>query len=1093
MLRSLARTIAVFFALAALFGILAAPASAGTTGGISGRVFDDKGNPVASARVTATSPSQSSTATSDVKGFFSILNLPPDTYAITATRDGYDPATVSGITVQADQNASENISLHVSTKIIGHVTTSAQLSVVSKSTTGDLYAVNAQAINKYQGSAGGAETLYSQNGVVGSLPGVVRNVGTGGGYAGNGSLSLRGGTTDQVGFELEGIPLNRSFDSANATSFVTNGLASLEVYTGGEPADAGRSMSGYINETIAHGRYPGGADFTGVVGTPTYNHTIQMDAYGASPDQRFSWYFSTLAINSDYNFGNRHNLDGESISIPANDPGCTNFNFIATSFSGLGPIDCTQAQRFNVPISQAVWQGFINPSAAIRDNVLNLHEAIRHNGLADDLQLLYVVGATGNGFPYSGSAMDPTIADFPAGPNGPILWPSGLLYTSSAGQSYNPNSYLTLTWPTAFGSTGPITPGFVDHQNTESSIEKLSYTHVLSSSSFLRVYGYALYSAWNFDQPTNPFLGDSFYQLHDNATGYTLNYQNQLNQQHLLRVDLDYVKDLTLRYFYAPDFFGQDNGPDANSSTTASQFNASPDVLCYNGAAGDLTNLAPCGAGGTVAFRGAPFAYWNNLPEVDTDVAIADAFKPTDNLLFDIGLREDRFQTVLTPLQITGPNGIAEQAQNQWGTCLDGYAYPAGEPCNGYLTSLGGVNAPGAGKWQDVSGSLIFNEFSPRFGFTYTLPNRAVLRASVGRYVEPPASFGQEYIAAPFLGAGDTVSVLNHFYDGLGFVAVHNLKPQDSTNIDASYERDFGGGISAKITPFWRTTRNQILSLPVNPLQPTFVTGYNFGAARIHGIEFLVSRNRTAQDGLSATLAATYTDTKIRYERSLGPTNFIDIINNGITAYNTNYGTTFPLLDPNGLYSPSETQSPTSTTPSFDVHWVVNLSLDERTHGWDITPTFNFQSGNPYGDPGNFPDPHCSAPGPPPSGISCVPLPAGVASSVANGPDPYTGTFDAPGSLKGPWWVTMNLGLAHDITPRMKASFLMTNVFTSVHNHGYPWEFPTKDHVLSYEDNGFYNSTPLAATGYFGDNYYPYAPAALSNTREYIFSVSMKM
>lgn len=1072
----MSRLVALVFLAAAVMGaalcIQRQPAWAGTTGGISGRVLDDKSNPVPNARVTATAPSQSATATADAKGFYSILNLAPDTYSVTAGKDGFDPATLSGITVQADQNVAVDVTIKPSARILGHVTTTAAVSVVSKNTTGDLYAVNAQAINKYQGGAGGAETLYSQNGVVGSLPGVVRTIGSGGGYAGNGTLSMRGGTTDQVGFELEGIPLNRSFDSANATSFVTNGLASLEVYTGGEPADAGRSMAGYINEQITRGRYPGGSDLTMVAGTPTYNHTLQMDAYGGTPDQHFTWYVSTLAVNSNYSFSDRGNLTGATINLPANDAGCTSFNFITTAGGSLAPIDCTKAQSFSLPISQSVWP-IVNTSANIRDNVANLHWQLPHNGLADDLQLLYVVGGTANPFEYSGAGIDPLYADS-TDVNGNVTWPAGHPYIGGLNSPFDPTKVGLYTWPSANNSTGPVPAGLKDRQDTQTGIEKLSYTRVLTSSSFLRVYGYALYSLWAFDQPTNAIVGDSFYQLHDNATGFTVNYQNQLNQQHLIKFDVDYVKDLTLRYNYAPDFFTDGT------------------VQC-----GDLrsNNLGTCDTvlNPNVATIGTPFAYWNNLPEIDTDAAIADSWHPTDRLHFDLGARMDHFRINLTPLQINGPNGIAQQSQNLNGICLHGFNYPndAQDPCFAYLTSLGGTAAPGMANWQDVSGALDFNEFSPRFGVTYTLGNRDVLRASAGRYVQPPASFGEEYIAAPYFGAADTVDVLNNFYDGLGFLAVHNVKPQDSTNIDVSYERDFGGGFSAKITPFWRNTRNQILSLPVNPTNPTFVTGYNFGAARIHGTEFLLVKNRTAVDGLSATLAATYLDTKIRYERTLGSTNFIDIINNAILAYNQNYGTKFALFDPNGYYSPSETQSPTSTLPSFDVRWTINLNLDEHVHGWDITPSFNYQSGNPYGDPLNFPDPHCA--NPPVPGQSCVPLPVGVNQNVANGPDPYTGTFDGLGSLKGPSWLTMNIGLSHDLTPRMKASMLVTNVFTTVHNHGYPWEFPTKNQVLSYGDNSFYNSTPFGSPAYYGDNYFPYAPSSLNNAPEFVFSVSMKM
>jgi outer membrane receptor protein involved in Fe transport len=591
----------------------------------------------------------------------------------------------------------------------------------------------------------------------------------------------------------------------------------------------------------------------------------------------------------------------------------------------------------------------------------------------------------------------------------------------------------------------------------------------------VRLYAYALYSLWAFDQPTNPDVGDSFYQLHDNATGYTMNYQNQLNSHHLVRFDVDYVKDLSLRYNYAPDFFSFDSAPDPFGSNDVSPAFGAPQVLCGTIASG-TSGLAACNPGDNVAFIGSPYAYWNNLHDIDTDAALADSWHVSDNLLFDLGARFDRFHIVLTPLQITGPNGIAEQAQNQFGTCLDGYSYASSEPCFGYLNSVATEFgrpdfAPGAAAWRDVSGALDFNEFSPRFGTTYTLPDRDVLRFSVGRYVEPPNTYGEEYVAAPLFGAGNTVSVLNNFYDGLGFLAVHNLKPQDSTNYDASYERDFGGGWSAKITPFYRNTRNQILSLPVTPNNPTFVTGYNFGTAHIRGSEFLIRKARYGDEGISATLSATYTDVKLRYERTLGTTNFIDTINQQISTYNSAYGTTYPLLDPNGFYPPSEIQSFGSFSPSFDVRWVANLTLDYRRHGFDIIPTFNYQSGNPYGDPLLFPDLGAKA--------------------LTYGPDPYTHQFDSLGSLVGPSWLTMNLGLSHDIGSHMKASMLVTNVFTSVHNHGYPWEFPTKDQVLAYGDNIFYNFGFGAP--YLGDEYYPYAPDSINPTREYVFSLSMKM
>ncbi len=731
---------------------------------------------------------------------------------------------------------------------------------------------------------------------------------------------------------------------------------------------------------------------------------------------------------------------------------------------------------------------------------------------------------------------------------GQFLWPTGFPYNGQVNQPFNcPSGFATgtcpsgsfgqYTWPSSGGGTGPIPSFYVDSQSTEQSVEKLSYTRSLTNTSFVRFYAYALYSGWNFDQATNGFLGDSFYQLHDNATGYTLNYQNQINSQNLLRFNADYTRDVTLRYNYAPNFF-----PDSFGSQTATPFPglfitqpngqgflepvacALPGFSLKDGPGAWDPNGCGATPGESATTIGGPFAYWNAINPVNTDAVIADTFKPSDRWLFDLGLRWDHFDVPLMPLQITGPNGIAEQGQNQFGYCLHGYAYQPSEPCFGFLTQLqsqlagsGTFNvAPGAANWTNVSGSQDYFYLSPRFGATYTLSAKQVLRFSVGRYVQQPETFGNEYIGAPWFGPETTIGILNRFYDPLGFLAVHNLVPQDSTNYDLSFEQDFNGGLSAKITPFARVTRNQILSIPVNPLQPTFVTGYNFGAANVNGAEFLLSKAQPPQNGLGGTLAVTYTDSKIRFERSLGP-NVIDVINGvqgatrcsglGIAGYNQCYGTNFPLEDPNGLYSPSLVQAPGSTGPSYNVAWVVNLNLDERINGFDITPTFNYQSGNPYGDPQSFPDQHCPNPGAPTLGAGnypgCIPLPAGVAAPFSGGvgPDPYTGQFDQYGSLKGPSWLTMNLGISHNVGHDTKASFLWTDVFTVVHNQGYSWELPTKYDVLSYGDNSFY-TFPLgtsADTGvptipqYFGDNYYAYAPSAIMPLREFVFSISTKI
>jgi hypothetical protein len=69
----------------------------------------------------------------------------------------------------------------------------------------------------------------------------------------------------------------------------------------------------------------------------------------------------------------------------------------------------------------------------------------------------------------------------------------------------------------------------------------------------------------------------------------------------------------------------------------------------------------------------------------------------------------------------------------------------------------------------------------------------------------------------------------------------------------------------------------------VNPQQPSFVTGYNFGVAHISGAEFLIRKNRLGDEGLSGTLSATFTQSKIRFTKAADGLSFIDTIN-GVTS-----------------------------------------------------------------------------------------------------------------------------------------------------------------------------------------------------------------
>ncbi len=80
------------------------------------------------------------------------------------------------------------------------------------------------------------------------------------------------------------------------------------MYTGAAPADAeAQGLAGFINQVIKTGTSPGYMSFDGTVGTPTFYHSLQFEAGGATPDRRFSYYVGLGGFNQDHRYIDQQN------------------------------------------------------------------------------------------------------------------------------------------------------------------------------------------------------------------------------------------------------------------------------------------------------------------------------------------------------------------------------------------------------------------------------------------------------------------------------------------------------------------------------------------------------------------------------------------------------------------------------------------------------------------------------------------------------------------------------------------------------------------------------------------------------------------
>ena len=500
---ALRRTI-VAVLIAVLFLCQETWALAGTTGGLQGVVRDgDNGAPIAGAKITVSSPSQTAVSTSDAGGHYVFLALSPDTYTVSVLKDGYNENSQSGLTIFADNVSTYDPRIVKSLKTIASVRSTAAGSLVKSGVTQDTYNVNATqaAAAAPLGGGGNLDNAYS---AIASVPGV--NVPSGGSGWGGNFVFIRGAQSFFSGFEYDGVPVNRSFDNYNASTESSLGLQELQVYTGGGPASNSSSgTSGFINQVIKTGTYPGFAMLNAGLGAPTFYHQAKVEIGGATPNRNFSYYVGLSGSNQDFRYADNSNgagvlnaggpLDGYASSTEgavADFAFGTNFTpYLNTFGQGVIPLcningnadsiiqgalltpGSTALPAGSVDIQNPAVQGLpwlagggrvvtgnpaddMNPGCYYpfsaldaatahitdRENVVNLHFGIPHrNGLRDDIQLLWSASSLDTAF-YS------SINDNGFGPAGYTFAESGLPYCPPNGVGASPQcSQLGLNYP----------------------------------------------------------------------------------------------------------------------------------------------------------------------------------------------------------------------------------------------------------------------------------------------------------------------------------------------------------------------------------------------------------------------------------------------------------------------------------------------------------------------------------------------------------------------------------------------------------------------------------------------------------------------
>ncbi|HET7813633.1 MAG TPA: TonB-dependent receptor [Candidatus Baltobacteraceae bacterium] len=522
---------------------------AGTTGTVNGVVVINTGEAVPDATVTANSASQQATVHSDNTGRFVFLSLAPDTYVISVTKDGYDPVAVPGVSVFADQTRTVTLLTRKTLKTIANVTSQSATALVRPGTTSDVYSVDPATASK-TGVLGGGGNLNNAYSAIASVPGAYVPQGQQGyGQA----LYIRGGDYTQIGYEYDGVPVNRSFDNYAGGSLANLGQQELQVYTGGAPAgSSAAAISGFINQVIRTGTYPGFGSLEGGIGSPAFYHSANFEAGGANPARTFSYYAGVGAYNQDFRLFDQFNGGGThpelGYATVLNSPFNTSAGGVPTGVvptcaagtSGFGTTYTPPGMHVD-PGCYAFGPGYVGFGANVqsaagpgsggfffareidREAVANFHFALPHHNDAgrDDVQLLWTAGTLWS--PIYTSQQDVGLSNVfnafgppPGHPEcvsgstlicnstlaylDPNIFPSGTRFGQSA-NGLVAVPYFQPGSPTQ-RSPGALVPpdardGYINNQD----IEKIQYQKNFGSNAYLRAFGYMFYSDWLINGP----------------------------------------------------------------------------------------------------------------------------------------------------------------------------------------------------------------------------------------------------------------------------------------------------------------------------------------------------------------------------------------------------------------------------------------------------------------------------------------------------------------------------------------------------------------------------------------------------------------
>lgn len=228
----------------ALTVLMASSLWAGTTGKLSGKVVNEKKEPLIGVNVRI--EGQRLGAVTDDQGNYFVIGIPGGVYVVRANLMGYAPHAASNVTVNPDFTTNLDITLRTEAIQQEEVRVDAERPLLQKDATGTTRFLSKEEIQKLP-TRGYRDAAAQQTGVVNfqrNIDNEAQNSPT---------LIVRGGRPNETAYFVDGFSQQDPLTGTSSTSISNNSIEEVVVMTGGFNAEYGRIMSGAVNVITREG------------------------------------------------------------------------------------------------------------------------------------------------------------------------------------------------------------------------------------------------------------------------------------------------------------------------------------------------------------------------------------------------------------------------------------------------------------------------------------------------------------------------------------------------------------------------------------------------------------------------------------------------------------------------------------------------------------------------------------------------------------------------------------------------------------------------------------------------------------------------